>query len=115
MGQRQQTIGVPEPDDGESSPRRQLADALGYLQNQKPRMDYPRYRQQGLPITSAYIESTIKQLNRRVKGTEKFWSTNAAAIVQLRADFLSETQTLDAFWKRRRHKLTSYTQYRLSG
>ncbi len=35
-------------------------------------MKYDQYRRQGLPITSSPIESTVKQINRRVKGSEKF-------------------------------------------
>ena len=30
-------------------------------------------RQARLPITTTIIESTIKQINRRMKGTKKFW------------------------------------------
>jgi len=41
--------------------------------NNRQRMDYPEYRRLGLPISSAPVESTIKQMNRRVKGSEKFW------------------------------------------
>ena len=37
-------------------------------------MDYPARRKAGLPFTSAYVESTVKQVARRMKGTEKFWS-----------------------------------------
>ena len=44
--------------------------ALRYLENQKSRIHYDQYRREGLPITSSHIESTIKQINRRVKGTE---------------------------------------------
>ena len=29
------------------------------------------YRQQGLPITSSYVESAVKQFNQRVKGTRE--------------------------------------------
>jgi len=36
-------------------------------------MNYPEYRRLGLPISSAPVESVIKPLNRRVKGSEKFW------------------------------------------
>jgi len=36
-------------------------------------MDYPRYRRLGLPVTSAPMESLVKQINTRVKGTEIFW------------------------------------------
>ena len=87
MHAHQAKIGLPEEADKDTSARALLADAIRYVSNQRSRMDYARYRQQGLPITSAYIESTIKQINRRVKGTEKFWSINANPMLQLRADF----------------------------
>ena len=32
----------------------------GYLTNNKERMDYPRYRRAGLPLTSSPIESWVK-------------------------------------------------------
>jgi hypothetical protein len=83
---------VPEKDEGEESPRSKMTDALRYLENQKSRMHYDQYRREGLPITSSHIESTIKQINRRVKGSEKFWSEGGAeALLQLAADYLSET------------------------
>lgn len=78
-------------------------------------MSYSEYRRDGLPIASAYIESTIKQVNRRVKGTEKFWSTNADPILQLRADAISETQQIDGFWRRRPENLPSFTHYKMAG
>jgi hypothetical protein len=113
--QRQQTVGMPGDDEPETSPKQLLADALTYLQNQHRRMNYAEYRKQGLPITSAYIESTIKQINRRVKGTEKFWSTNALPMVQLRADYLSENQPLNKFWQERRQHLPITTYYKMLG
>ena len=63
----------------------------GYLENNQPRMDYPRYRRQGLPITSSPVESWVKQLNQRVKGSEKFWNNNAnpEAMLNLRAAWLN--------------------------
>jgi hypothetical protein len=89
---RQQELGLPEKNESEETPRSQVAEALRYLENQKSRMHYDRYRREGLPITSSHIESTIKQINRRVKGTEKFWSEGGAeALLQLAADDLSET------------------------
>jgi hypothetical protein len=104
---RQQEIGVPEKDDPEHSPRCLVADALRYLTNQQPRMRYDEYRRQGLPITSSHIESTIKQINRRVKGSEKFWSTGGAeALLQLSADYLSETDPLTPFWQNRQSSTT---------
>ena len=99
---RQNELGVPEKDEPEESPRQKVADALRYLQNQKPRMRYDAYRCQGLPLTSSHIESTIKQINRRVKGSEKFWSgVGAEALLQLAADYLSETKPLTTFWRER--------------
>lgn len=60
------------------------------------------YRRRRLPITSSHIESTIKQINQRVKGSEKFWTTEGGvALLQLRADSLSDTQPLSCYWIRR--------------
>ena len=80
----------------DDDPRKILIQELGYLENNRGRMDYPRYRQQGLPWTSSHVESTVKLFNRRVKGSEKFWGeTGAEAILQLRAAFLSEDGRLE--------------------
>lgn len=115
MKKWQVQIGEPEATDNDSSPRQLLADAIRYVTNQKMRMSYSEYRRDGLPITSAYIESTIKQVNRRVKGTEKFWSINADPILQLRADAISETQQIEGFWKIRPKNLPSFTHYKMAG
>lgn len=83
--------------------RRVVAEALGYLRNNRGRMDYPRYRALGLPVFSAAVESTIKQLNRRVKGSEKFWLQGGAeAMLQLRAAHLSEDDTAARLWRQPR-------------
>lgn len=75
--------------------------AVTYYTHHRERMNYPQYRQQGLPLTSSLMESAIKQINLRVKGSEKFWRAGAAdAILQLRADHLSDSQPLDNFWPR---------------
>ena len=58
-------------------------------------MKYNEYRQKGLPITSSPIESTIKQINRRIKGTEKFWADGADPMLHLVADRLSQTNVTD--------------------
>ena len=70
-------------------------------------MHYDEYRRLGLPITSSHVESTIKQVNRRVKGTEKFWDQGAEPLLQLVADHLSETRPLAIFWRQRPRKLSS--------
>ncbi len=70
-------------------------------------MNYSQYRQQGLPITSSHIESTVKLLNHRLKGTEKFWSESGAeALLQLKADTLSDTAPLEPFWHHRPDRMT---------
>ena len=60
-------------------------------------MDCPRYRQLGLPLTSALMESCIKEINYRVKGSEKFWNnpSGADAILALKAASLSEDNRLE--------------------
>jgi hypothetical protein len=88
LAARQQELGLPAAQET-GTPRAQLAESLGYLTNQRERMKYDEYRRQGLPITSTLIESTIKQINRRVKGTEKFWNTGIEPMLALVAGHLS--------------------------
>jgi hypothetical protein len=66
----------------------------GYLENNQSRMDYPRYRRAGLPITSSPVESWVKQLNQRAKGSEKFWNNNPnpEAVLNLRAAWLNDEE-----------------------
>jgi hypothetical protein len=104
---RQAELGLPQEDEAETSPRQVVARAVTYLGNQQDKMHYDAYRRQGLPITSSLMESVVKQVNRRVKGTEKFWSEEGAeALLQLRADQLSDDQPLEAFWQRRQDAAT---------
>jgi len=87
----------------------EVVGVLGYLRNQRGRMKYAEYRRAGLPITTSHVESTIK----RVKGTEKFWfEPGAEAILQLRADSLSDTNPLDEFWIRRAKEMTGERRQR---
>ena len=83
-----------------------IDETLTYVTNNRGRMDYPEYRRLGLPISSAPVESTIKQINRRVKGSEKFWLEGGAeAILQLRAAQLSEDDRWNRYWSRpRKHR-----------
>src|SRR5262249_28665013 len=81
-------------------PVRVLARVIGYLEENRRRMDYPSFRRQGLPWTTSHVESTVKVFNRRVKGSEKFWSESGAeAMLQVRAAFLSEDGRLDRHMK----------------
>jgi hypothetical protein len=112
LAARQAELGLPADDDPETQPRRVAARALTYLTNQQDKMHYDAYRRQGLPITSSLMESVVKQVNRRVKGTEKFWSEDGAeALLQLRADQLSDGAPLDAFWQRRQEAATGQRRY----
>jgi hypothetical protein len=113
LAQRQLELGVPEANEGETSPRVIVAQALTYLQNHQSQMRYAEYRRLGLPITSSYVESAVKQFNQRVKGTEKFWSEEGAeALLQLRGDYLSDNDPLTAFWQARQAKQTGQRTYR---
>ncbi len=86
----------------DDDPRKIIAQELGYLEHNRERMDYPAYRRGGLPWTSSHVESTVKIFNRRVKGSEKFWSdAGAETMLQLRASFLSEDGRLDRYLKER--------------
>jgi hypothetical protein len=96
-------LGAATNEAAEDDPRRIVAETLGYVENNRTRMDYPHYRQLGLPYSSAPVESVIKQINRRVKGTEKFWLTEGAeALLQLRAAYLSEDGRAERNWSRPR-------------
>jgi hypothetical protein len=85
-----------------SDPDHVISRAKGYLEHNQPRMDDPRYRQAGLPVTSSRVESLLKQFNRQVKGTEKFWNQDQAeTILQRRAGQLSEEDRLSQHLKDR--------------
>ena len=99
LEQESKRLGEPPQGCSEEDPRRVVQKALGYARNNSGRMDYPRYRELGLPVCSAGVESTVKQLNRRVKGSEKFWLEGGAdAMLQLRAAHLSEDGTARRLW-----------------
>jgi hypothetical protein len=90
-----------------------VSKSLGYLEGQKGRTDYAEYRKQGLPIMSRVMESTVKQIGRRVKGTEKFWSEDGVeAVMQLRADYLSDDEPMEQFWQQRADRMTGQRTYR---
>jgi hypothetical protein len=84
------------PDIPENDPRKVVHAAARYLANNQSRMDYPRYRRLGLPVTSSLAESLVKQVSQRVKGTEKFWNDGPSgeAILQVRAAVISDDDRL---------------------
>ena len=83
----------------ETDPRRIIERTQTYVTNNIDKMDYRRYRKLGLPVSSAPVESTIKQFNKRVKGSEKFWRSSAAeAVLQIRAAQLSRDNRDERLW-----------------
>ena len=80
-----------------------LDKTIGYLESNQERMDYTRYRREGLPITSSPVESWIKQLNQRVKGSDRFWEDGrrGEAILQVRAAWQSEDDSLSNYLQNR--------------
>lgn len=112
LAERQRELGSPPAEASDTDPRKIVCDTLTYLQNQQSRMRYPEYRRAGLPITSSHMESTIKELNGRIKGSEKFWSGRGGeAVLQLRADLLSDSHPLSAFWASRAARATGTRSY----
>ena len=109
----QAALGTPAADAKATTPAKVVSRALGYLPNHKERMRYARYRRDGLPIVSSYVESAVKQFNYRVKGTAKFRQEEGTEeMLQLRADYLSDGEPMSAFWKRREAAESGQARYR---
>jgi hypothetical protein len=91
----QERIGVAPADAELTDPRVVLCRVRGYLRNNAERMKYPEYRKAGLPVTSSWVESLIKEINYRVKGTEKFWNEHGAeSVLAVRAAVLCDDERL---------------------
>jgi hypothetical protein len=95
--------GEPRSAEDRRDPRRVVWEARSYLGNNRARMDYPRYRREGLPTTSSLVESLVGEVNARVKGKQKHWSRpgGAESILQLRAALLSEDDRLSRYFANR--------------
>lgn len=104
LEQWQTQLGLPPNDAAETDARKIICSTITYLANNRTRMDYPRYRREGLPVTSSLAESLVKQISKRVKGTEMFWDDGRSgeAILQPRAAVISDGQPLPA-WLATRH------------
>lgn len=100
---------VSEEEVGATDARILVKDALSYLSNNQSRMDYPRYRCMGLPVTSSLVESLVGEVNARVKSKQKYWNrdersptaSNCEAVLQVRAALLSEDDRLVRFFQTR--------------
>lgn len=76
-------------------------------------MHYADDRRQSLPLTSSYVDSTVKQLNYRFKVAKKLWNEEGAEhLLKLDADSLSDSTVKPAFCKRREAKETRQYRYR---
>ena len=94
--------GPVEPSDGPEHPRRVLASNVGYFQNNQEYMKYPEYRRKGWPIGSGVVEAGVKQFNKRVKGTEQFWTEEGLEpILSLRSLWLSQDDRWQNYWASR--------------
>ncbi len=113
LADHQTRLGKPPDDATINDPRQRLHRALVYFTNNASHMNYPEYRKGGLPITSSHIESTVKSINRRIKGSEKFWlKTASECVLQLRADHLSDSKPLKPFWTRWHADQTGANRYK---
>jgi hypothetical protein len=76
--------------------RELLRKTRGYFRNNAARMDYPRFRELGLPIGSGVVESAGRHfVQLRLKRPGSRWSTKGAdAILALRARLLSNRTAL---------------------
>ena len=76
-------------------------------------MDYPSYRRAGFPLTSSLMESMVKQVSRRVKGTEKYWSSSGGeSMLRLCGEYLSDDEPMRAYWNQRSRHAPGVRAYR---
>ena len=108
LDQWQTRLGEPPQGEAKSAedrhdPRRLVSEARSYLWNNQKRMDYPRYRREGVPTTSSLVESLVGEVNARVKDKRKHWTRThgAESILQLRAAVLSQDDRLPRFFAER--------------
>ncbi len=74
-----------------TDPREALRRTLTYLKNNEPRMNYSNTASKAFPVIE-HGGVLIKEINYRVKGTEKFWDNpeGAEAILGQAAALLSD-------------------------
>ncbi len=92
----QSRLGQAPTDSAETDPRRLVAKTITDLTHNRDRRHVPDDRRAGLPVTTAWMESLVKEINLRVKGTEMLWNdpAGAEAILQVQAADLSEDNRL---------------------
>lgn len=102
LSKQSERLGEPQATDPPQHPRRVLHQSVGYFTRHQPHMDYPTYRSNGWPIGSGETEAGVKQFNKRVKGTEQFWSeAGIEPILALRSTWLSQDERWQRYWGNR--------------
>ncbi len=109
-------FGHPPSDARSDDPREIIRRSRVYYENHACRMDYPRYRRAGFPLTSSLMESMVKQVSRRVKGSEKYWSSSGGeAMLRLCGEYLSDDKPMCAYWEHRSRHAPGVRAYRPKG
>lgn len=102
IAKESQRLGQPQDHDPPQHPRRVLHQNVGYFTRHQRHMNYPQYRRNGWPIGSGVTEAGVKQCNKRVKGTEQFWTEGGVeAILALRVMWISQDQRWERCWANR--------------
>lgn len=81
--------------------REKAQETMGYYQNNRERMDYPRYQRMGLQVGSGPVESACKQVvTQRLKGAGMRWrEAGAQTVARLRCLLLgAEWPTFIRHW-----------------
>lgn len=113
LDELQERIGEPEKGASQEDRREVIRRARVYYRNHKGRMNYPEYRKKGYPLTSSVMESSVKQIGQRVKGSEKFWSEiGGEAILTMRGDYLSDSKPIDTYWRVAQATATGQREYK---
>jgi len=98
-------LGGPREGDPREHPRRVLAGNVEYFTRHgldASHMDYPAFRKRGWPIASGDTEAAVKQFNKRVKGSEQFWTEDGVeAVLALRSLWISQDGRWDRHWANR--------------
>ena len=102
MALQSQRLGPPPAEASSADPRQVVATNLQYFTSREDQMDYPTYRGKGWPIGSGQVEASVKQFNKRIKGTEQFWKEESLEpILALRGMWLSQDGRWDRYWATR--------------
>ena len=85
--------------------REELRKLIGYFENNRHRIDYPTYRQNGWDIGSGPTEAGCKIIGARLKGSGMRWvEDGAATVAALRALYVSGGKVWDGFWSQPRRR-----------